>query len=232
METLGEGMTVAAAASTLPDEEIVRRVRAGEPALFEVLMRRHNRRLYRAARAVVKDEDEVEDVMQQAYVNAFTHLHQFEERSQFSTWLTRITLNEAFRRRRKIRQTGAMSPVPSDGEDRPGAIMESITSPQPDPERQAYAQELRRVLEAAVDELPETYRTVFMLRDIEGLSTSEAGDGLGLGEEAVKTRLHRARAMIRRSVTSRIGMVTTGAFEFQAPRCDRVVAAVFARIAR
>jgi RNA polymerase sigma-70 factor (ECF subfamily) len=231
METHAEGLAAATAASILPDEEVVRRVRAGEPALFEVLMRRHNRRLYRVARAVVKDEQEVEDVMQQAYVNAFTHLHQFEERSQFSTWLTRIALNEAFGRRRKMRQAASIAPVPPDNGENPGAIMDSITSTQPDPERQAYAGELRRMLEEAVDALPETYRMVFMLRDIEGLSTSETGEGLGLGEEAVKTRLHRARAMIRRAVTSRIGMVTSGAFEFHAPRCDRVVAAVLARIA-
>ena len=110
--------------------------------------------------------------------------------------------------------------------------MDSIKSPQPDPERQAYAQELARVLEAAVDTLPETYRAVFMLREIEGWSTSETGEGLGLGEEAVKTRLHRARAMIRRAVTAQIGEAVAGAFEFHAPRCDRVVAAVLARLAR
>jgi RNA polymerase sigma-70 factor (ECF subfamily) len=108
--------------------------------------------------------------------------------------------------------------------------MDTLTSPQADPERQAYAQELHRVLEAAVDALPETYRTVFMLRDIEGLSTSETGAGLGLGDEAVKTRLHRARALVRRAVTIRIGEVGTGAFQFHAPRCDRVVSGVLARI--
>ena len=211
--------TAVAPASTLSDADIVKRVQAGDPALFEILMRRHNQRLYRAARAVIKDEQEVEDVMQQAYINAFTHLHQFEERSQFSTWLTRIALNEAFGRRRKMQPS----------ED-PGEFMDTIRSPQPDPERQAYAQELHRVLEEAVDALPDTYRAVFMLRDVEGLSTSETGEGLGLGEEAVKTRLHRARAMIRRAVTARIGEVVAGTFQFHAPRCDRVVAAVLARI--
>jgi RNA polymerase sigma-70 factor (ECF subfamily) len=187
--------------------------------------------VYRTARAIVKDERDVEDVMQQAYVNAFTHLHQFEERSQFSTWLTRIVLNEAFGRRRKLASDFAAS-APDDSVQDPGAFMERVTSPQPDPERQAYAGELRRVLEEAVDALPESYRTVFMLRDIEGLTTSETGEGLGLGEEAVKTRLHRARAMIRRAVSARIGVGAPAAFQFEAPRCDRVVAAVFARILR
>src|SRR3954468_13255427 len=130
-------------ASALPDSEIVKRVRAGDKALFEVLMRRHNQRVYRAARAVVKDETEVEDVMQQAYINAYMHLHQFEDRAQFSTWLTRIALNEAFGRLKEMRV--AESRTQDDGSDR-GELMDTITSPQPDPEHQAYAQELHRVL--------------------------------------------------------------------------------------
>jgi RNA polymerase sigma-70 factor (ECF subfamily) len=229
MGTLDYGRA-GAETTALPDSEIVRRVCAGESALFEILMRRHNQRVYRAARAVVKDEAEVEDVMQQAYINAFTHLHQFEERSQFSTWLIRIALHEAFGRRRKMRQTESMTANQSNLDEDHGELMDTIASPRADPERQAYAQELSRLLEAAVDTLPETYRTVFMLRDVEGLSTSETGEGLGLGEEAVKTRLHRARGMIRRAVTAQIGAVAAGSFQFHAPRCDRVVAAVFARI--
>jgi RNA polymerase sigma-70 factor (ECF subfamily) len=187
--------------------------------------------VFRVVRAVVKDEADVEDVMQQAYISAFTHLHQFQERSQFSTWLIRIALHEAFGRRRKMRQFESVERVGADmNEDDRGELVDTLRSPHADPERQAYAQELHRLLEAAVDALPETYRTVFMLRDIEGLSTSETGEGLGLGAEAVKTRLHRARAMIRRAVTLRIGEVAAGAFEFHAPRCDRVVAAVMARL--
>ena len=203
----------------MTDAEIVERVRAGETTLFEILMRRHNQRIYRVARAVIKDEADTEDVMQQAYINAFTHLSQFQDRSQFSTWLTRITVHEALARRRKWKP-----------EETSEDVMETLTSPQPDPERQAYAAELRRVLEAAVDSLPETYRLVFMLRDIEGLSTSETAAGLELGDEAVKTRLHRARAMVRSAITERIGASTAEAFAFQAPRCDRVVAAVMAEI--
>ena len=203
----------------MTDAEIVERVRAGETALFEILMRRHNQRIYRVARAVIKDEADTEDVMQQAYINAFTHLSQFQDRSQFSTWLTRITVHEALARRRKWKP-----------EETSEDVMETLTSPQPDPERQAYAAELRRVLEAAVDSLPETYRLVFMLRDIEGLSTSETAAGLELSDEAVKTRLHRARAMVRSAITERIGASTAEAFAFQAPRCDRVVAAVMAEI--
>jgi RNA polymerase sigma-70 factor, ECF subfamily len=223
----------AAPTAALPDEEIVRRVRAGDSAVFEILMRRHNQRVYRVVRAVVKDEADVEDVMQQAYINAFTHLHQFEDRSQFSTWLIRIALHEAFGRRRKTqRAETTMARIDYDVDDDRREFMDTLTSSEADPERQAYAQELHRVLEAAVDTLPETYRTVFMLRDIEGLSTNETGQGLGLGDEAVKTRLHRARVMIRRAVTVRIGEVAAGAFQFHAPRCDRVVSAVLARVSQ
>ena len=219
--------------SSLTDAEVVDRVRRGETALFEILMRRHNQRVYRVVRAVVKDEADVEDVMQQAYINAFTHLHQFEDRSRFSTWLIRIALHEAFGRRRKTQRADTTTANRSDvDDDDRGEFMDTLRSPEADPERRAYATELHRVLEAAVDTLPETYRTVFMLRDIEGLSTSETGQGLGLGDEAVKTRLHRARLMIRRAVTARIGAVAAGTFEFHAPRCDRVVAAVLARVSQ
>ena len=109
--------------------------------------------------------------------------------------------------------------------------MDTIASAQPDPERQAYARELSRVLERAVDALPDTYRAVFMLREIEGLSTSETGAGLGLGEEAVKTRLHRARALVRQAITADLGGTAALAFQFNAPRCDRVVALAMAKIA-
>ena len=219
--------------AALTDAEIVRRVRAGDSALFEILMRRHNQRVYRVVRAVLKDEADVEDVMQQAYINVFTHLHQFEERSQFSTWLIRIALHEAFGRRRKTQTVGIVNGAePIRRRWRSGRAHGYPQSPEADPERQAYAQELHRVLEAAVDTLPDTYRTVFMLRDIEGLSTSETAEGLGLGDEAVKTRLHRARVMIRRAVTVRIGEVAAGAFQFHAPRCDRVVSAVLARVSQ
>ena len=218
--------------AVLPDTEIVRKIRDGETALFEVLMRRHNQRVYRAVRAVMNEEADVEDVMQQAYINAFTHLHQFEERAQFSTWLIRIALNEAFAKRRRVKGPESVVRIQFELDGDRRGYMDTLISPEADPERQAYAEELRRVLEAAVEALPDNYRTVFMLRDIEGLSTSETGEGLGLGEEAVKTRLHRARAMIRRAVTERIGGVAGEAFQFHAPRCDRVVTAVLAWIAQ
>jgi len=212
----------------MPDVEIVDRIRGGEIQLFEILMRRHNQRLYRVIRAVLPDEADVEDAMQQAYLQAFSRLSQFQQRSQFSTWLIRIALHEAFARRRKAAAVTATAF--RDGEDGEETEMEKVTSTQPDPERQAYAEELRRLLESAVDSLPESYRTVFMMRDIEGLSTGETGEGLGLGEEAVKTRLHRARSMIRRRVAAQIGEIAPGAFLFHAPRCDRIVGGIMTTI--
>ena len=213
--------------NSLTDEEVVDRVSVGDTALFEILMRRHNQRVYRVARAVVKDEAEAEDVMQQAYLNAFLHLNQFERRSQFSTWLTRITVYEALARRRKRRP---QEPLPSGDAGTNENTMETLIAPDADPERRAYAAELGRVLEFAVDALPEAYRSVFMLREIEGLSTSETAEGLELSEEAVKTRLHRARAMVRRTITDRLGAAGQEAFQFHALRCDRVVNAVLAEI--
>ena len=202
----------------MSDAEVVQRVRDGDRASFEILMRRHNQRIYRAARAILKNESEVEDAMQQAYINAFTHLNQFEERARFSTWLTRIAVNEAIARRQRMRTTESEE------------MVEQTVTRQPTPEHLAYAGELQRVLEDAVDALPEAYRSVFMLRDIEGLSTNETAEALDLGDEAVKTRLHRARALVRRAVTSRLGETAPGAFQFQAPRCDRVVAFVLERL--
>jgi len=216
------------AIGALSDGELVARILDGEPALFEIVMRRHNQRLYRAARAILQDEAEVEDVLQQAYLNAFAHLDQFESRAQLSTWLTRIVINEATARRRRAVRRPEATLLNDDVDER--NPVDVLPTAEPDPEHRAYAGELRRVLEEAVDTLPEPYRVVFMLRDIEGLSTSETGQGLGLGDEAVKTRLHRARALIRRAVTERIGAAAAAAFPFHAPRCDRVVSFVLSRL--
>ena len=212
------------------DPEIVRRVRAGETALFELLMRRHNQRVYRVARAVLREQGDVEEVMQQAYVNAYTHLHQFEERAQFSTWLTRITVNEALAQRRALLRRHTPLTDRRGEQDDSEESMETLRAPDADPERQAYSRELSDLLEEAVDNLPDTYRVVFMLRDVEGMSTRETSEGLGLGEEAVKTRLHRARTLIRRRITERVGVAAAESFQFHATRCDRVVAGVMSRI--
>jgi len=214
-------------AEPLPDTEVVRRVRAGETALFEILMRRHNRRVYRVARAIVKDENEAEDVMQEAYVNAYTHLHQFAERAQFSTWLTRIAVHEALAR---VRKQGRLTEF-DENEETGDQIMTAFNVIGRSPEQQASNAELRTLLEAAVESLPQGYRVVFVLREIEGLNTLETAESLGLTEETVKTRLHRARALLREELLERAGVATSHAFEFHLSRCDRIVRKVLERIA-
>ena len=211
--------------AALPDEAIVERVLAGQTALFEVLMRRHNERLYRAARAIVRDEREAEDVMQQAYVDAYVHLRQFDGRAAFATWLTRIAVNEAIAR---ARLRGRYQPLDTDDIASLGGDMR-VHAPA-DPERQAFARELGSLLESAVDALPDGQREVFVLRQIEGLSTAETAASLGATEDVVKTRLSRARAALRRDLFERAGLAAGNAFTFERPRCDRVVAAVMSRI--
>jgi RNA polymerase sigma-70 factor, ECF subfamily len=207
------------------DEEIVRQVIAGNTPLFELIMRRYNERLYRAARSITRDDREAEDVMQQAYVNAFTNLRQFKGHAQLSTWLTRITINEALAR---VRRRGRYEPL-----DDETSNVETLMpwNPTPDPERQAFTGELRDLLESAIDTLPDGAREVFVLRDVEGLSTAETAMSLGVSEDVVKTRLSRARASLRRALLARAGASTADAFRFQRPRCDRVVATVLSRIA-
>jgi RNA polymerase sigma-70 factor (ECF subfamily) len=210
----------------LPDEEVVDRVLGGEVALFEILMRRHNPRIYRVARAIVKDEGEAEDVMQQAYVNAYTHLSQFAGRARFSTWLTRIAVYEALARARRRRQ---LEPIDEASEADEGE-MTRLVAKQPDPEQQALAGELCVLLERAIDALPEAFRSAFVLREVQGLSTAETAECLGVNEETVKTRLHRARGRLRETLYRSAGLANGLVFPFPYPRCDRVVDAVFARL--
>jgi RNA polymerase sigma-70 factor (ECF subfamily) len=214
------------ATEALSDEQIVERVRAGETALYEVVMRRHNTRLYRAVRAILGADRDVEDVMQDAYVLAFQHLDQFEGRARFSTWLTRIAVNEALARMHKserIEEWDAMS------QHRRDAILTSRETS--DPETEAASGELNRLLESSIESLPESYRTVVMLRDIEQMSTSDTAACLAITEDNVKVRLHRGRALLRKDLYARAGASAKEAFPFHAVRCDRVVAGVFARLA-
>lgn len=208
--------------SALSDEQIVDQVLSGHTALFEVLMRRHNERVYRAARAIVRDEREAEDVMQQAYVNAYAHLRQFDRRARFSTWLTRIAVNEALGRARKQGRYASLDDAPQ--------VAEMPIERNPDPERSAFSAELRLLLESAIDALPDGCREAFMLRQVDGLSTAETAEVLSVSEDVVKTRLSRARAALRRELLERAGAAAPEAFRFPQPRCDRVVAAVFARL--
>jgi RNA polymerase sigma-70 factor (ECF subfamily) len=201
----------------LTDEQVVARVLAGQTALFEILMRRYNERVYRVARAILRDDEEAEDVMQQAYVNAYAHLRQFTGKAQFSTWLTRIAINEALAR---VRRQGKYELY-----DDERSNVEPLGTPHSfrDPERQAFTRELHALLEWAIDGLPNGAREVFVMRDVEGLSTAETASALGVSEDVVKTRLSRARAGLRRALMDRTGATARDVFRFYRPRCDRVV---------
>jgi RNA polymerase sigma-70 factor, ECF subfamily len=223
-------MATGTAAATLTetgdwtDESVIEQVLEGNTAMFELLMRRYNERAYRAARAIVRDEDEAEDVMQQAYVNAFTHLRQFSGAARFSTWLTRIVVNEALAR---IRRRGRDEPFDDElANVEPFMIDHSSQNP----ERQAFTGELRGLLEWAIDTLPDGMREVFVLREVEGLSTADVAEALQVSEDVVKTRLSRGRAALRRVLLERTHATAPDAFRFYRPRCDRIVAHVLARI--
>jgi len=206
-----------------PDEALIQRVCAGDTACFEVLMRRHNERIYRTVRAVLGDDDDVEDVMQQAYISAYQHLDRFEGRARFSTWLTRIAINEAYARLRKRHRTEAAS-WEDDG------MVDEPESAGPTPEQVAERGEIQALLERAVDTLSMPNRTVFVLRSVEGLSTAETADCLKISEEAVKMRLHRANEALRLWLAEQVGEAVHEAFRFYRPRCDAVVRGVLARI--
>jgi RNA polymerase sigma-70 factor (ECF subfamily) len=225
-------MTDAARDSRLPpdvlsDEEVVARVLEGDHALFELIMRRHNQRLYRTIRAILRDEAEVEDAMQQAYVNAYRHLGQFAGQARFSTWLTRIAVHEAFARSRRGRLVLAESGCGEPCAD----VLSMAQSRERSPEENASNRELQTLLEEAILGLPEAYRLVFVMRELEGLSTEETASALEVSLDVVKTRLHRARARLRDALYARAGLSSDSLFAFRDPRCNRVVAAVLEQIA-
>ena len=206
--------------AALSDEQVVERVKAGETYLFEIVMRRYNQRLFRVIRSILKDDNETEEVMQDAYVRAFEHLGQFEGRSRFSTWLTKIAVYDAYARLKSRQRTSGFDDY----------MEQLMATSDRSPEERAFQSELRSLLETAVDSLPDDYRAVFIMRDVEGLSTAETADCLDLTEENVKVRLFRARALIRRQLFERAGATSPKAFEFMGERCDRVVQNVLQRI--
>lgn len=205
------------------DEEVVLRVLGGETGLYELVMRRHNQRIYRVARAILRDDAEAEDVMQDAYVRAYRNLASFEGRAKFVTWLTRIAVHEALARSRKR----SRFPPVDIGDESNGDVMNSLISSDRSPEQEAYGRELNAVLERAILGLSEDHRLVFMLRDVEGLNTEETAKCLNLTQENVKVRLHRAHASLRKFLYDAVGATASRCFQFHAVRCDRVVNSVF-----
>jgi RNA polymerase sigma-70 factor (ECF subfamily) len=204
------------------DEALVDRVLGGDVQAFELLMRRNNLRLYRAIRAFVRDEEEVEELMQQAYVLAYTRLQQFARGARFSTWLLRIGVNEALQRLRRDRRWPRAAPE----------VLEEEPSMHATPEQDLARAQLNHLLEQLVDRLPDSHRSVFVLREVQQLSTAEVAETLGLSVDNVKQRLSRAKAMLRDALERRTGDSIAELYPFEAPRCDRVVAGVLGRLGR
>jgi RNA polymerase sigma-70 factor (ECF subfamily) len=199
----------------LPDNQLVRRVLSGENACFEILVHRHSQRVYRAARAILRDDEEAADVTQEAFVRAYRKLGQFAGRAKFSTWLTKIAVYEARARQRKSRQTTAREPAVA-------KETASDSSTGLDPEKGVLVREVRALLEAAIEDLPERYRTVFVMRVVEEMSTAETAEVLSLTRDVVKTRLKRARAMLREKLRAAVGPLGRETFRFAGKRCQQM----------
>ncbi|MBZ9793080.1 RNA polymerase sigma factor [Rhizobium sp. 3T7] len=218
----------AEALDTLADVELARRAAARDRHAFRAIMTSHNQRLFRLARSIVRNDSEAEDVVQEAYVLGFAHLNRFRGESSLATWLSRIVINEALGRLRKKRRTTLASSM----EQSVGAtiVQFPVDNPSGDPERTMAQRQILQLVEQATDALPDIYRTVFVARVIEGLSMEETASLLGLRAETVKTRLHRARRLVRESLDEQIGPVLLSAFPFAGRRCERLTAAVMSRL--
>jgi RNA polymerase sigma-70 factor (ECF subfamily) len=212
-----------------PDPELAQRVARGEPAAFEALMRRHNRALFRTARAILRDDAEAEDALQDAYLQAYRAIGGFRGESKLSTWLARIVANEALMRARKRARRAEIVPLQP---GTAGAEIGDLPDENMDmrPERSAQRIELRSLLEAEIDSLPDDYRVVFVLRAVEEMSVEETAQALGIPQATVRTRLFRARSLLREGLAAKIDLACEEAFSFAGDRCDRIVARVLERM--
>ena len=215
----------------LSDSALVERIATGDQLAFEAVMRKYNGKLYRIARAILKNDSDAEDVLQDAYLDAYRHIREFRGGSELATWLTRIVINQALMRVRKERRRSSIIPFRS-------ALMHETDSPEaqvPDqqsesPSASAIRAETRRMLERRIDELPVAFRTVFIMREVEEMSVEETARCLSITPATVRTRLFRARALLREALAREIDTATGDVFAFAGARCDRIVSAVLARL--
>ncbi|WP_085964441.1 RNA polymerase sigma factor [Bradyrhizobium sp. ORS 375] len=221
--------TIAATASvpTTGEDDLIQRAKARDEAAIRAILQANNRRLFRIARGILRNDSEAEDVVQETYVRALTRLDEFRGQSSLSTWLVRIAMNEALGRLRGQRPTLHLD---MEREDKPRAEVIQFPAISSDPETSVAQRQIQAVVERAIDELSEPFRLVFIARVIEEMSIDETADLLGLKPETVKTRLHRARAMLRENVEKEIGPVLLDAFPFAGRRCKRLTDAVLARL--
>lgn len=218
--------TRTAAADVPDDAALVAQVRAGDVCAFEQLMRRHNRRMFRTARSFVRDDDEAEDIVQEAYVRAWLRLAELTRPAGFAAWVARITVNEA---RMRLRRSRRMTSI-GDEEELDMAAPDDGARSSASPELLAGRAQLRALIEAAIDALPQPFRSVFVLRMVEQLDIAETAYCLDLPPATVKTRLHRARLLLQRRLADVVDTAAADAFEFGGAHCDRIVARVLARI--
>jgi RNA polymerase sigma-70 factor, ECF subfamily len=223
--------TVSSPAALAPDlsrdADLVRAVRAKDPRAMELFIRRHNRAMYRTARAILRDDAEAEDAVQDAYLRALSALDSFRGDSTLSTWLVRIAANEALmRRRRDVRRAVVIPLVDVDL-----AVVENVRDDAPDAEQKAANAQLRGVLEKRIDALPDLYRAVFVMRAVEEMSVEETALALGLPEATVRTRFFRARGLLRAAIEQDLDQATLEVFAFDGERCDRIVRSVLERFA-
>jgi RNA polymerase sigma-70 factor (ECF subfamily) len=205
------------------ESDLIDKIIKGDKRLYEGIIRKYNQRLYRIARSFIKNEDEIEDVMQETYIKAYLHLKQFEGKSQFSTWLTRILINQANLSLNKEKRVRALISNSSDD------IPDIKSSNEPGPDQNLMNGEVKKYLEQAIDELPDTLRSVYIMREVEGLSVNETAEALSLSIENVKTRLHRAKANLKDSLFEKAkGEIDL--FHFKLQRCDRIVLSVMLQL--
>lgn len=213
-----------------PDPELAERVAKGEEAAFRLLMRRHNQLLYRTARSILRDDAEAEDALQEAYIQAYNSIGSFRGDAKLSTWLVRIVVNAALGRLRKNRRGAEIIALDSEADARVPEEADLSAESETQPEREALRAQTRRIIESKIDELPEAFRTVFVLRAVEEMSVEEAAEVLGIPEATVRSRLFRARGLLRASLSQEIDVAIDGAFSFDGARCDRIIERVIARI--
>ena len=214
----------------LSDVEVVARVQAGEHALFELIMRRYNRRLFRIARGILRDDAEAEDAVQEAYVSACFKLNQFRGPEGFATWLCQIATNAALMRRRSRARGGLTLVGAPDEAHADETAMAQLRSPPETPEAALHSHQLASLLEQAIDALPDTYRSAFVMREVEQMSVADTARCLGIEEATVKTRVHRARRLLQRDLTAELSAALSGTYGFDGARCDRIVTSVVARL--
>ena len=204
------------------DGELLERARQGHADAFSTLVRRHDRYLYRVARSVLRDDDEAEDVVQQTYLQAFANFVDFRGEASLRTWLTRIALNDALQRRRRQRSTVELDQLDTARERaRSDILLSSLIAATP--EQAAARRQIREILEHAIDNLPTAFRIVLIMRDVEEASVDETANVLAIKPETVRTRLHRARQMLRASLGDQFAAVLKDVFPFERPRCDALV---------